>query len=192
MRRKIIGIFFYTPLFLFQRDFFRNGIISKIGICGRNFNRRSERYVIEGCRKCDIWIHCHFQRYSNQSKWQYVCTSYLIFRNFFQIGRRYSLLLSCTGSVLCIELASGSFLLKDFIKDPVIGMICDYSLLITIPAFMFFLGMGITPVPWILLGEWFVSETRSFIGGIGSATFFLSALISLQVGIFFLLFCSEF
>ena len=63
-------------------------------------------------------------------------------------------------------------------------MICDYSLLITIPAFMFFLGMGITPVPWILLGEWFVSETRSFIGGIGSATFFLSALISLQVGIF--------
>ena len=114
-----------------------------------------------------------------------VRTSYLIFRNFFQIGRRYSLLLSCTGSVLCIELASGSFLLKDFIKDPVIGMICDYSLLITIPAFMFFLGMGITPVPWILLGEWFVSETRSFIGGIGSATFFLSALISLQVGIFF-------
>ena len=114
-----------------------------------------------------------------------VHTSYLIVRGFFfQIGRRYSLLLSCTGSVLCIELASGSFLLKDFIKDPVIGMICDYSLLITIPAFMFFLGMGITPVPWILLGEWFVSETRSFIGGIGSATFFLSALISLQVGIF--------
>ena len=109
----------------------------------------------------------------------------VIVRIFLQIGRRYSLLLSCTGSVLCIELASGSFLLKDFIKDPVIGMICDYSLLITIPAFMFFLGMGITPVPWILLGEWFVSETRSFIGGIGSATFFLSALISLQVGIFF-------
>ena len=47
--------------------------------------------------------------------------------------------------------------------------------------FMFFLGTGMTPVPWILLGEWFVSDTKSLIGGIGSATFFLSALISLQV-----------
>ena len=47
--------------------------------------------------------------------------------------------------------------------------------------FMFFLGTGMTPVPWILLGEWFVSDTKSVIGGIGSATFFLSALISLQV-----------
>ena len=45
----------------------------------------------------------------------------------------------------------------------------------------FFLGTGMTPVPWILLGEWFVSDTKSLIGGIGSATFFLSALISLQV-----------
>ena len=41
--------------------------------------------------------------------------------------------------------------------------------------------LGITPVPWILLGEWFVSETRSIAGGIASAMFFLSALISLQV-----------
>ena len=46
---------------------------------------------------------------------------------------------------------------------------------------MFFLGIGMTPVPWILLGEWFVSETRSMAGGIASAMFFLSALISLQV-----------
>ena len=48
-------------------------------------------------------------------------------------------------------------------------------------AYMFFLGIGMTPVPWILLGEWFVSETRSMAGGIASAMFFLSALISLQV-----------
>jgi len=46
---------------------------------------------------------------------------------------------------------------------------------------MFFLGIGMTPVPWILLGEWFVSETRSMAGGIASAMFFLSALISLQM-----------
>ena len=55
------------------------------------------------------------------------------------------------------------------------------TLNIAFPAYMFFLGIGMTPVPWILLGEWFVSETRSMAGGISSAMFFLSALISLQV-----------
>ena len=61
------------------------------------------------------------------------------------------------------------------------NIMCDYVLICSIPAYMFFLGIGITPVPWILLGEWFVTETRSIAGGIASAMFFLSALISLQV-----------
>ena len=92
------------------------------------------------------------------------------------------MLFSCVGAIICIELATLSFLVKDlFLEDPLIETICDYTLLVSIPMFMFFLGTGMTPVPWILLGEWFVSDTKSLIGGIGSATFFLSALISLQV-----------
>ena len=93
-------------------------------------------------------------------------------------GRRFVLLFSCFGAILAIEIATGAMLIKQHVPS---NVMCDYVLICSIPAYMFFLGIGMTPVPWILLGEWFVSETRSMVGGIASAMFFLSALISLQV-----------
>jgi len=93
-------------------------------------------------------------------------------------GRRFVLLFSCFGAIVAIEIATAAMLIKQQISSSVI---CDYVLIFSIPAYMFFLGIGMTPVPWILLGEWFVSETRSMAGGIASAMFFLSALISLQM-----------
>lgn len=99
-------------------------------------------------------------------------------------GRRFVLLLSCCGTIICIELATASILIKDLIPEEwssLVTPICDCSLMVATPAFMFFIGVGMTPVPWILLGEWFVAETKSVIGGVVSAIYFLSALASLQV-----------
>ncbi len=93
-------------------------------------------------------------------------------------GRRFVLLASCFGAIVCIELATLAMIVKENIQDK---YACDMILIAAIPTYMFFLGVGMTPVPWILLGEWFVPETRSKAGGIASAAFFLSALFSLQV-----------
>ena len=97
-------------------------------------------------------------------------------------GRRVVLMFSCVGAILCIELATLAMMAKAHLSpSPLVTSICDYVMLISIPSFMFFLGIGMTPVPWILLGEWFVSETRSFTGGLLSSLFSISALVSLQV-----------
>jgi len=93
-------------------------------------------------------------------------------------GRRFVLLFSCFGAILAIEVATAAMIVRDHL---VVSPTCDYILIGSIPAYMFFLGIGITPVPWILLGEWFVSRTRSVAGGVASANFFLSALVSLQM-----------
>ena len=55
------------------------------------------------------------------------------------LGRRFCLLFSCVGAIICIELATLSFLLKDLFKDPLIKGICDYTLLVSIPMFMVYL-----------------------------------------------------
>ena len=52
---------------------------------------------------------------------------------------RFILLFSCVGAIICIELATLSFLLKDLFKDPLIKGICDYTLLVSIPMFMVYL-----------------------------------------------------
>ena len=96
-------------------------------------------------------------------------------------GRRSVLLFSCIGSIGCIEVATIAILLKEYVPGVLVTQVCDWILIIAIPAYMLFLGVGMIPVPWILLGEWFVAETRSLVGGIASGTFFLSVLVSLQV-----------
>lgn len=96
-------------------------------------------------------------------------------------GRRFVLLSSCLGAIVAIEVTTAALIIREHVKD---SLICDYILIVSIPAYMFFLGVGMTPVPWILMGEWFLPETRSKAGGIASAMFFLSALVSLQVRLF--------
>lgn len=96
-------------------------------------------------------------------------------------GRRFVLLFSCFGAIVSIEIATLAMMLKENAGTNQDTFIYDYILIVSIPTYMFFLGVGMTPVPWILMGEWFVPETRSKAGGIASAMFFLSALLSLQV-----------
>ena len=76
---------------------------------------------------------------------------------------------------------TSAILIRDNVQDELYIQMCDWTLIICIPAYMLFLGVGMIPVPWILLGEWFVAETRSLVGGFASGLFFLSALVSLQV-----------
>ena len=91
-------------------------------------------------------------------------------------GRRYVLMLSCIGSIVFIEIATIAILLKEYVQGDLVIQICDWILIIAIPAYMLFLGVGMIPVPWILLGEWFVAETRSLVGGIGNVQLYIHFL----------------
>ena len=85
-------------------------------------------------------------------------------------------MLSCIGSIVFIEIATIAILLKEYVQGDLVIQICDWILIIAIPAYMLFLGVGMIPVPWILLGEWFVAETRSLVGGIGNVQLYIHFL----------------
>lgn len=104
----------------------------------------------------------------------------------FRKGRRFVLLTSCIGVLVSVHLATVAILVRgmppsEYLPAEIVKPVCSYVLLITIPVFMFFLGVGMAPVPWILLGEWFVPETKGMIGGVCTCIFFVSALLSLQI-----------
>ncbi|TRY68549.1 hypothetical protein TCAL_08629, partial [Tigriopus californicus] len=82
-----------------------------------------------------------------------------------------------------------TFFAADIIKD--LGfdtnqnaMSVVIGLLRTLGCAISVVGMGMNPVPWILLGEWFTPVNRAFINSCGTALFFGSCLITIQVSEF--------
>ena len=53
-------------------------------------------------------------------------------------GRRFVLIFSCLGAVVAIEIATASMIVRDYLGE---SEICDYVLIGSIPAYMFFLGI---------------------------------------------------
>lgn len=62
-----------------------------------------------------------------------------------------------------------------------VNLILGYVVAGAILFVMFATGVGMTPVPWILIGEWFPPANKAFIGSFCTALFNISNFLSIQV-----------
>lgn len=101
-----------------------------------------------------------------------------------KFGRRLCLLVSAVWVTLSMSVATFGVVYQELfheIQDTILGEALNFIIVGGLFSFMFGIGMGMNPVPWILLGEWFTPVNRAFINSCGTALFFASCLLTIQV-----------
>eukprot|EP00094_Tigriopus_californicus_P008953 TCALIF_08629-PA protein Name:"Similar to Tret1 Facilitated trehalose transporter Tret1 (Apis mellifera ligustica)" AED:0.08 eAED:0.08 QI:0/1/0.5/1/1/1/4/0/476 len=99
-------------------------------------------------------------------------------------GRRRCMLVSAVWVTLSMSVATLGVVYQEHFQqteNTVLNEALNLTIVGGLFSFMFSVGMGMNPVPWILLGEWFTPVNRAFINSCGTALFFGSCLITIQV-----------
>eukprot|EP00095_Tigriopus_kingsejongensis_P011257 maker-scaffold708_size108518-snap-gene-0.15 protein:Tk11257 transcript:maker-scaffold708_size108518-snap-gene-0.15-mRNA-1 annotation:"facilitated trehalose transporter tret1" len=99
-------------------------------------------------------------------------------------GRRRNLLISSFLVIVSMGVAALGVFCKegvDLSNMPHVELTVNCIIVLGLFAFMFTIGLGMNPVPWILLGEWFTPKNRAFINSCGTAFFFFTCFVTIQL-----------